>query len=376
MIKKLKENIGKISEPRRTEKGNLRHKLEDIMIIGLCTVISNGEDYEDMEIFGQENEEWLREKLELELPNGIPRSITYERVYEALKPEEVSQYLSECMEIKRESREVTPIDGKTVKGSRTGEKRALHVVSVWASEAQITLAEIAVNDKSNEIEAVKEILELVDIKGNIVTSDALNCQKEITEKITKQEADYVLCLKGNHEILHDAVEEHFMYDPMSANCDNKLRCESGHGRVEQREYWLETDINFLKDVPEIELWSNLNAVGMVKTVVEKGGKTSFEIRYFLASLTDINEFAHAVRQHWSIENQLHWRLDVIFREDDSKVKKRNAPMNLHILRAKSLSLLKNANMSKKLSMAKRRYLASLNTDVLEIILLDSNRAKS
>jgi predicted transposase YbfD/YdcC len=263
-----------------------------------------------------------------------------------------------------------------LKGSRTGKKRALHVVSVWASESQLTLAEIAVSDKSNEIDAVKKVLEIVDIKGNIVTSDAMNCQKEITEKITKQEADYVLCLKSNHEILHRTVEEHFMYNPKSADCDNKLTSDKGHGRVEQREYWLETEINFLKDVPEIELWHNLKSVGMVKTVVEKAVKTSFEIRYFLTSLTDINEFAHAVRQHWSIENHLHWRLDVIFREDASKVKKGNAPMNLHVLRTKSLSLLQNANMSKKLSMPKRRYIASLNTDVLEIILLDSNRAKS
>jgi len=372
----MKEKISKIREPRRTDKGNFSYKLEEIIIIGICSIISNGTDYEDMEIFGKANEEWLKEKLGLELRNGIPRKITFERVYEALKPEELSEYLTECIEVKRERREVTPIDGKTLKGSRNGKKEALHVVSVWASESQLTLGEIAVSEKSNEIEAVKEVLEIVELKGNIVTTDAMNCQKEITKKITEQEADYVLTLKGNHEILHRTVEEYFMYNPTSAKCSNKLTSDKGHGREEQREYWLESDIKFLSDVPEIELWNNLKSVGMVKTVVEKQGKTSFEIRYFITSLTDINEFAHAVRQHWSIENQLHWRLDVIFREDASKVKKGNAPMNLHILRAKSVCLLKNANMTRKLSMPKRRYLASLNTDVLEIILLDSNRAKS
>jgi len=141
MIEKLKEKILEIREPRRTEKGNFRHKLEDIIIIGLCTVISNGEDYEDMEIFGIANEEWLREKLKLELPNGIPRPIIFERVYEALKPEELSKYLNECIEAKRPEREVVPIDGKTLKNSGSAEKTALHVVSVWASESQITLAD-------------------------------------------------------------------------------------------------------------------------------------------------------------------------------------------------------------------------------------------
>lgn len=376
MIEKLKENIGKISEPRRTEKGNLRHKLEDILIIGLCTVISNGEDYEDMEIFGQRREDWLREVLKLELPNGIPASITFERVYEALNPQEVSKYLNECIEVKRVEREVVPVDGKTLKGSKNGEKSALHVVNVWASETGITLAQIAVDEKANEITAVPEVLDMVEISGDIVTADALNCQKEITQKITSKGADYVLGLKGNHPLLHAAVEEYFMYNPQSALCANKYNVEVGHGRLEEREYWLETDINFLNDVPEIEMWSNLNAVGMVKTVVEKDGTASFEARYFLASLTSVDEFAHAVRQHWSIENQLHWRLDVIFREDDSRVRKGNAPLNMHILRTKSLALLKNANLSKLFSMKKRMFNAALDTDILEIILLDSNHVKS
>ena len=176
------------------------------------------------------------------------------------------------------------------------------------------------------------------------------------------------------------VKGYFMYKPISANCVSKYMKEECHGRVEEREYSLECELGFLCDVPEFELWSNLKAVGMVKTVVTrkvKGTqKTSFEERYFLTSLTDIDEFAYAVRQRWSIENQLHWRLDVIFREDKSKVKKDNAPLNKHILRTKSMFLLKNVNMSKKFSMRKRMFCAALDTHSLEIILLDSNRAKS
>ena len=342
----------------------------------MCTILSNGEDYEDMEIFGLEREGWLREKLKLELPNGIPTRITFERIYEALNPKEVSKYLNECIEVKRSEREVLPVDGKTLKGSKNGENSALHVVNVWASETGITLAELAVDEKTNEITAVPEVLDMIDISGDIVTADALNCQKEITEKITSKEADYVLGLKGNHPLLHEAVKDYFSYDPQSALCAIQYTIETGHGRIEEREYYLETDMNFLNNVPEIELWSNLNAVGMVKTVVKKGDKTSCESRYFLASLTDIEEFAYAVRQHWSIENQLHWRLDVIFREDASKVKKDNTPLIMHVLRTKSLTLLNNANMSKKISMRKRRFSAALSTDILEIILFDSNCAKS
>jgi len=371
MVEKLKEKIGEISEPRRTFKGNIRHKLEDIIIIGLCAVISNGEDYEDMEIFGIANEEWLREKLRLELPNGIPSKITFERVYEALKPEELSKYLNECLEAKRPEREVTPIDGKTLKGSKNGDKAALHVVSVWASETQITLGEIAVDEKSNEITAIPEVLNIVDISGDIVTIDAMGCQKEITGKITEKEADYVIGLKGNQGNLHKAVEEHFLYEP---SCYQTVYTEEKNGgRYEQREYYLETELSWLEYRKE---WSNLNAVGMVKTAVERNGEVSFEIRYFITSLTDADEFAYAVRKHWSIENQLHWRLDVIFREDSLKVKKGNAPLNMHILRAKSLFLLKNVYIKKKISMRKLRYLASLDTNFLERILLGSISSNS
>ena len=190
-------------------------------------------------------------------------------------------------------------------------------------------------------------------------------QKEITQKIISKEADYVLGLKGNHPLLHGAVEEHFMYE--LSPYETVYTEEMNGSRLEKREYYLETDINFLKDVPEIDKWVGLNAVGMVKSVIERGGEPSFEVRYFITSLSDVNEFAYAVRQHWSIENHLHWRLDVIFREDSLKVKKGNAPLNMHILRAKSLFLLKNANMRKKISMRKLRYLASLDTNILERI---------
>jgi len=194
MIEKLKGKIGEITEPRRVEKGNLRHKLEDIVIIGLCTVISGGEDYEDMETFGLKREDWLREVLKLELANGIPSFVTFERVYERLNPAELSRYLDSCIEAKQVEREVLAVDGKALRGSG-----ALTVVSVWASETQITLGQVAVEEKSNEITGAKEVLGIVDIEGHIVTGDAMMWHKEITGQITEKGADYVLGLKGNHE---------------------------------------------------------------------------------------------------------------------------------------------------------------------------------
>jgi predicted transposase YbfD/YdcC len=267
-------------------------------------------------------------------------------------------------------RQVTPIDGKSLRGSASEGRKALHVVSVWASENQITLAEIAVDEKSNEITAVPAVLDMIDITGDIVTADAMHCQRETAAKIVEKGADYVLTLKGNQGNLHEWAKVYF--DDFADDCATKTTQETGHGRIEKRTYYIETDIEWLEQKDE---WANLRAMGMVETEVVRRGKVSNETRYFVTSLTDIDEFAHAVRRHWSIENQYHWRLDVIFREDASKVKKDNAPLNLHILRSKALSLLKNANLSGKLSMSKKMFAASLDTDVLEIILFDSNRAK-
>lgn len=190
-IKKLKELLeSKVSEPRRTSPGNIQHKLVDIVVIGLCTVICGGEDYADMEAFGIEREEWLRKFLDLR--NGIPDSDTFRRLFERLKPQELSKCLSEWLEVEREKRSVIAVDGKTILGSANSKHRAYHVVSAFVTENQITLGEVTVDEKSNEIEAVPELLEMLDIEGAIITADAMSCQKAITEKITKKKADYVI----------------------------------------------------------------------------------------------------------------------------------------------------------------------------------------
>lgn len=312
-IEKLKEEIKNIKEPRRTRYGNIRHKLEDIIIIGLCTVICGGEDYTDMEGLGIEREEYLRKFLEL--PNGIPDSDTFRRVFERLKPEEMSKCLTDWLEIARESRSVIAIDGKTICGSGNDKHRAYHVVSAFVAENQITLGEITVEEKTNEITAVPQLLDLIDVQGAIVTADAMSCQKAIAEKIIDCGADYTIGLKLNQYALFDDVKDYFdEFEKESAAAKTR---EKGHGRIETREYYLLTDISWLEQKKD---WRGLKSVGMVKSSVTKNGETRTDKRYFISSLTSLEEFSNSVRKHWSIENQLHWCLDVIFREDASRAK--------------------------------------------------------
>ena len=218
--------------------------------------------------------------------------------------------LEECIGYVRSPREIVAIDGKANRGS------GMHVISAFVGENQITLGEIKSESKRGEIKEIPKLIDIIDVKGHIVTIDSIDsigCQHDIVSKLSSKKvgADYVIGLKGNQKNLHKAVEEYFMYNPISSRIAKKNVYEAGHGRVEQREYWLETELSWLAQKDE---WAGLKSVGMAKSIVTRGDKTSFEIRYFISSLTDVEEFAHAVREHWAIENKLHWSLDVIFRE--------------------------------------------------------------
>lgn len=220
-ISELKEKIKTIGEPRRVSHGNIRHRLDDIIIIGLCTIICLGEDYNDMEAFGNEREEWLRTFLEL--PNGIPDSDTFRRVFERLDPKELSTCLNDWLNIEREKRGIVAVDGKTIRGSGNSEHKAYHVVSAFVAENQITLGEIVVEEKSNEIKAVPELLDIIDVNGDIVTADAMSCQKEIAAKITERKADYVLALKDNQPALRQDVSDYFFSARQAPSCIITLR---------------------------------------------------------------------------------------------------------------------------------------------------------
>lgn len=361
-IEELKTEIQNITEPRRTSHGNIRHKLEDIIIIGLCTIMCGGEDYSDMEAFGINRKEYLAKFLEL--PNGIPDSDTFRRVFERINPSELSMCLINWLSVKRGRRETIAIDGKTICGSGNEKHRAYHVISAFVAETQITLGEITVEEKSNEIVAVPELLELIDVEGCIVTADAMSCQKKIVKKIIEKGADYTIGLKQNQPAILQDTKDYF--DSFSKEIPVKTTLDKGHGRVEKREYRLLTDIEWLNQKPE---WIGLRGLGMVKSNVTENGEMREYIRYFITSLTDLNEFADSVRKHWSIENQLHWCLDVVFREDDSRSRKDNSPLNLNILRKFALKLASQAQYGR---MSKKRilFMAALNPDFLLKVLFD------
>jgi len=239
-IKKLKKEIKDINDPRRAY-GNIRHKLEDIIIIGLCTVICGGEDFTDMEEFGKTRRKFLSKFLEL--PNGIPDSDTFRRLFEKLDPSELSSCLINWVSAERGKRSIIAVDGKTICGSGNENHKAYHVISAFVSEYQITLGEINVEEKTNEITAVPELLDLIDIEGAIVTADAMSCQKKIVKKIIENKADYTIGLKQNQLALYKDTEDYFneFYSEMPAFKTN----EKNHGRIEKREYRLLTDISWL-----------------------------------------------------------------------------------------------------------------------------------
>lgn len=355
-----KELRQKLTEPRRTGYGNIRHKLEDIVIIGLCTAICGGEDFADMEEFGKEREEFL--KTFLELPNGIPDSDTFRRVFERLNPQELSSCLRDWIAVEREKRSIIAIDGKTICGSANNKHKAYHVVSAFVAEQQITLGEVTVKEKSNEITAVPELLDLIDVEGAIVTADAMSCQKTIVGKIIEKKADYVIAVKENQHELHEDAKESLQEFCEESCCFSTF--EKAHGRVEKREYRLLENLSW---VTRKDKWEGIKALGAATATVTVSGKEHEFTRYFITSLTDVREFADAVRKHWSIENQLHWCLDIIFREDASRVRKDNSPLNMNVLRKHALALVTEARYA-RLSKRKMMFKAALNPEVLLNIL--------
>ena len=286
-IEELKEEIKNIQEPRRTRYGNIRHKLEDIIIIGLCTIICGGEDFADMEAFGKSRQEYLAKFLEL--PNGIPDSDTFRRVFEKLNPSELSSCLVNWISVERNSRGTVAIDGKTICGSGNDKHKAYHVISAFVAENQLTLGEICVEEKTNEITTVPKLLDLIDVKGDIVTADAMSCQKKIVKKIIDKKADYTIGLKQNQPELYKDIEDYFR--AFSADIPSKTTIEKGHGRIEKREYQLLTNLSWLEQKDE---WNGLNALGCAKPTIAENGEIREFTRYFITSLMDLETFADSV----------------------------------------------------------------------------------
>jgi len=366
-IQGLKAEIGKIQDHRRTW-GNLRHKMEDILIIGLCSVICCGEDFVDMEEFGKDREEWLRGFLEL--PHGIPDSDTFRRVYERIDPTALAKSLNTWLgNAGTAGGRSVNIDGKTICGSRNSKHPAYHVVSAWVAENNITLGELAVDDKSNEITAIPELLDLIDIAGDIVTIDAMGCQTDIAEKIREKGADYVLALKDNHPTLHEEVSDYFDWieseKPKNETVEAwKSRPEKDHGRIETREI-ITASADWLEDK---ENWEGIHTIIRYRCIREVNGIKSVSVRHYISSFdTNPEGFGDIIRGHWSVENQLHWMLDVIFREDDAKARKDNSPLNINVLRKIALAILKKITLG-RLSIKKKMMKASRDPCFLSQLL--------
>jgi predicted transposase YbfD/YdcC len=329
-----------------------RHLLIDILIIAITAVICGADGWTEIEEFGKSNEDWFRKFLKLD--NGIPSHDTFARVFSLLS----SEAFRECFRAWSESvrdickgEEIVAIDGKSLRRSHNRKRGQgpLHMVSAWAVNSRIVLGQRATEAKSNEITAIPELLDTLMLRGCIVTIDAMGCQKVIAEKIVDRGGDYVLALKGNQSALSEQVEEAFINadarDYEGVQSDHFETVERGHGRSETRRYWT---LGELEGIDQKGWWKGLNVVGMVQSIREQDGHTSSEYRYYIGSIgNDAQRFAKAVRGHWGVENDLHWSLDVSFREDESRIREPQAAENFTVLRHIALARLKNEKTLKR-----------------------------
>lgn len=363
------ESFSDLPDPRRSQ--GQRHKLLDILFIALSAVLCGADDFTEMEEFGLSRESWLRQYLEL--PHGIPSHDTFGRVFALLQPaafeESFLRWVKQLVELN--PKEVVAIDGKTVRRSydRARASEAIHVVSAWARENRLTLGEVKVSDKSNEIRAVPQLLKILELKNCIVTADAMNCQKEIASEVREAGADYVLSLKENHPTLYKEVERVFQAveeDRTSGFTISRTRTlDKEHGRIEERRY---CQINAPDYLYGYEEWADLKSIGMVEAEREIEGASTVEKRYYLSSLAvDAEVFSHAARGHWSIENSCHWILDVVFGEDNSRARAGHAAENLARLRKIANNLLQH-DKSVKRGVKTKRFKAALDHSYLLKIL--------
>lgn len=354
----FQDHFASLSDPRSFQAPNLRHDLIDILVIAVCAVICGAEGWEDIEDYGHAQAEWFAEVLDL--PHGIPSDDTFRRVLSQLDPEELTEcFVSWTSALSDLSGgEIVAIDGKTLRHSfdRATSQSAIHMVSAWASANRLVLGQVKVDDKSNEITAIPKLLKLFDLNGTTVTIDAMGCQKEIAQVITEQGADYVLALKANHSTLYDDVKL-FLDDARDSGFaeiehDYHETVDGDHGRIETRQYWITSAIDWLGATAS---WANLQSVGLVESHRDMGEKVEIERRYYLVSLpADGARFGEAVRQHWGVENGLHWVLDVSFDEDACRIRKEKGAQTFSVLRHIALNMLKRESQHKRGIKARRK----------------------
>jgi len=363
----IRKHFASLRDPRL--KRRQRHLLADILVIALCAVIAGANNFPQVEAFGRRRRDWLRTFLAL--PNGIPSHDTFERVFQRLCPDAFQRCFLNWLHALHSQLggEHFAIDGKTLRrsGSPANGLGPLHLVSVWATQANLTLGQVAVDEKSNEITAIPRLLELLDLHGALVTIDAMGCQKDIAAQVVAGGGDYVLTVKENQEHLLEDIQATVAQardgNLPAAQVDEYTTTERGHGRQERRSYGVIHNVEGIRDRP---LWRQLTTVGMCYSERTVNGKTSREARYFIGSRRlSAKRYGKALRHHWGIENNLHWQLDMTFDEDASRIQGRNAAHNFAWLRRIALSLLKQNDS--KLSIRGKRKAAALDTDFLEEI---------
>ena len=347
----LLEHFQNLPDPRvqRTKV----HDLIDILVIAICTLLCGGEGFNDMEDFGHAKHDWF--KTFLRLRSGIPSHDTFNRVFAALDSQQFLDCFLRWTQSLRQAvpQEIVALDGKALRRALNRDQSLQYIVSAWAESNGLVLGQWKVADKSNEITALPGLLRVLELSGCIVTVDAMGCQKKIAKEIIEADADYVLALKGNHELVHAEVQAFLdalvaerttprpVGVPLSPAAANLVTCETiekDHGRIETRRYYQSTELDWFADRPD---WEGLRSVGLVESSREIGGQRTVERRYYLSSLLlGVENFGRAVRGHWGVENKVHWVLDVCFREDQSRARAGHAAENLATLRRLALNLLK------------------------------------
>jgi len=354
----LIEHFKDLTDPRvdRTKD----HDLIDVLIIAVCCLLCAGESFNDMEDFGRAKHDWFKGFLRLR--NGIPSHDTFNRVFQALDPKQFLECFLRWTQSLRQAipQEIVALDGKALRRALNQDQSPKYVVSAWAESTNLVLGQLKVEEKSNEITAVPELLRVLELAGCIVTLDAMGCQKKIAKEIIEADADYVLALKGNQEKVHEemksfldrSLEQQQQQRPKGALVPKEAMalksCETvqkDHGRIETRRYYQSDYLDWFADKAK---WESLRSVGMVESTREVGATITVERRYYLSSLKmDVETFARAVRGHWGVENKLHWVMDVCFREDQSRARQGYAAENLATLRRLALNLLRPEKTKKR-----------------------------
>ena len=368
----IRQHFEDLTDPRTRQ---VTYPLLNIVTIAVCAVICGADDFVSIAEFGVVRREWLAKFLDLSA--GIPSHDRFNAILGALKPAEFEKcllsWIADLHEIT--AGQLVAIDGKTLRRSfdAATSKSAIHMVSAWATANHITLGQVVVDDKSNEITAIPKLLQIIELSGCLVTIDAMGCQTEIARVIVEQQADYVLAVKGNQPTLYEGIREHFsdhLEDDFARVKVSRHRTrERGHGRQEMREYLV---CPVPDELPDRKRWAQLAAIGMALTVTICGGRETCEVRYYILSKRlSARRFGQAVRGHWAIENRLHWQLDVTFGEDQCRLRKGHADVNFSTLRRTALSLLKN-NHTLKVGIKNKRLAAGWNTHYLQQVLFGTH----